>query len=201
MRRVEIAGYEGLYWIGDDGVVYKRDGARLFGSVNSHGYKVVSLTKNGKKKDHKVHRLLAVAFVPNPCPGDFDCVNHIDGDKLNNSIGNLEWCTKAMNNAHARTELCRDYGPRAVMQMTRDGELVALWANASKASEFCGVSATLIRACCNGTAQNAGDYVWQDAPEGIRHITAEIRRAELECRARRLSDKLKQIENEIAALR
>ena len=60
---VDIPGYEGLYQITRDGKIRNvTNGNKLLGNVNSHGYVVVSLTKNGRKKDCKVHRLLALTF-------------------------------------------------------------------------------------------------------------------------------------------
>lgn len=63
------------------------------------GYKKVSLWKNNKGTLFLLHRLIALAFIPNP--HNYPCINHIDGNKLNNSIDNLEWCTYAHNNQHA----------------------------------------------------------------------------------------------------
>lgn len=69
-------------------------------TVNRHGYQKVALTTTGKTKLCSVHRLVALAFVPNP-EGKPE-VNHRDLDKLNNRAENLEWMTHAENLAHAR---------------------------------------------------------------------------------------------------
>ena len=53
---------------------------------------------NNKRKDFKAHRLVAEYFIPNP--NNLPCVNHIDGNKQNNHINNLEWCTYSYNNYH-----------------------------------------------------------------------------------------------------
>lgn len=67
-----------------------------------NGYLTVAL--NGKSK--YIHRLVAEAFIPNP--GKYKCINHKDGNKLNNHYSNLEWCTSSENNSHAiRTGLKR----------------------------------------------------------------------------------------------
>jgi len=65
----------------------------------TNGYKMVCLQVENKMKNYLLHRLIASAFVPNP--NKYDFVNHIDGNKLNNSILNLEWCTKSQNTYHA----------------------------------------------------------------------------------------------------
>ena len=62
------------------------------------GYLRVYLYKNGKRKHHKIHRLVAKAFIPNP--NNKPQVNHIDGNKQNNSITNLEWVTDEENKLH-----------------------------------------------------------------------------------------------------
>lgn len=65
-------------------------------TLNNRGYYSVGI----KRKTYMVHRLVAVAFIPNPDSKQF--VNHIDGNKLNNRVSNLEWCTCQENNLHAR---------------------------------------------------------------------------------------------------
>lgn len=80
------------------------------GDVKSHGKLVkCEICKNGYKRIHVshhgiqfkflVHRLVAETFIPNP--DNLPCVNHKDGNKLNNSVDNLEWCTFSRNNKHA----------------------------------------------------------------------------------------------------
>lgn len=60
-------------------------------------YDRVHLNKDGKRKIASVHRLVAIAFVENPCPEKFKEVNHIDEDKTNNNANNLEWCDRSYN--------------------------------------------------------------------------------------------------------
>ena len=65
---------------------------------NKQGYLEVYLYKSGKNHKKKVHRLVAQAFIPNP--DNKPCINHIDEDKTNNNVSNLEWCTYKENNNH-----------------------------------------------------------------------------------------------------
>lgn len=112
-----IDGYEGIYEVSSFGRIksleriIKNSGTRsgysklkeriLTPRVNKkrHGYYEISLKKNGMEKRYKVHRLVAMAFIPNP-EGKPE-VNHIDGNKSNNSILNLEWVTSKENKQHA----------------------------------------------------------------------------------------------------
>ena len=80
---------------GADGKLTRRDGITLTQIPNSNGYYTVAI--DGKRKT--VHRLVASAFIENP--DNKPCVNHIDGDKKNNKVENLEWVTYGENNSHA----------------------------------------------------------------------------------------------------
>ena len=101
---VEIPGYEGLYAITKDGRVWsykKLNSYVTWMKSREDKYKRIELRKDNKKKSHYLHRLLAEAYIPNP--DNLPYVNHIDGNKHNNNLGNLEWCTHAENMKHAFT--------------------------------------------------------------------------------------------------
>lgn len=70
--------------------------------LNGSYYLMLCLNKNGKPHRERVHRLVALAFIPNP--DHLPCVNHKDEDKLNNSIDNLEWCSYEYNNAYGTAQ-------------------------------------------------------------------------------------------------
>lgn len=106
----QLKGYEGKYEITDDGVVYsiKRKsrngrpigGRVLKGGTYPNGYKYVILRDDyGNDNRSMVHRLVAQTFIQNP--HNLPCVNHLDGNKQNNCITNLEWCTHLDNVRHA----------------------------------------------------------------------------------------------------
>lgn len=98
----DIEGYEGLYQVSNTGWVrslnYRRSGRSklLKQGTTKKGYKVVELHKNGKGKHSRVHRLVAMTFIPNP--NNYKEVNHKDENPANNNVNNLEWCTSEYNN-------------------------------------------------------------------------------------------------------
>lgn len=100
MEWVPIKGYEQVYEINRTGQVRRVEtGKILKPGIGKVGYFVVSLWKNNKGKTFTLHRLLGDHFIPNP--HHYETINHIDGNKLNNNLSNLEWCSYKMNNQHA----------------------------------------------------------------------------------------------------
>jgi hypothetical protein len=105
----DIAGYEGIYQVSDAGRVRSVDrvnsqGAKLKGKprkliTDRDGYYVVGLTRNAVMRYHKVHRLVAAAFIPNP--DNLPQVNHVEGNKSDNRACKLEWCTNQENIDHS----------------------------------------------------------------------------------------------------
>lgn len=159
-----IKGYEDLYTISEDGVIHNlRNGNVLCGNINSYGYRVVRLYKNGKPKDYKLHQLLAKAFILNP--NNYKCVNHIGGNKLNNSLDNLEWCDYGYNNRHAREILNVDFSKKPIIQTTLEGNVVAVWVNANMAANILNGNGTMISACCKDTTKTAYGYKWYYADD------------------------------------
>lgn len=110
-----VVGYEGLYEVSESGLVKSLEREKFCGHEGSKpqitkekilkerickmGYPVVSLSKDSKAKSVRVHRILALAFIPNP--ENKPCVNHIDNNPMNKSLDNLEWCTQKENMQHA----------------------------------------------------------------------------------------------------
>lgn len=105
-----VVGYDGRYEVSDCGSIKRV--ARLEDKRKSRlsekmlrpailkiGYPMVSITKDSKQKSYYVHRLVALAFLPNP--EGLPMVNHKDSDKTNNHVSNLEWCTNSHNLKHA----------------------------------------------------------------------------------------------------
>lgn len=100
MENKPVRGYEDYYTISENGDVYSiRRGRTLSARPTNKGYLVVEFWVAGKRKVKHIHRLIAEAFIPNP--NNKPEVNHIDGDKVNNSINNLSWVTKSEQMKHA----------------------------------------------------------------------------------------------------
>ena len=96
----DIKSYEGLYKVNRQGEVYSYiTNKKIKGSIDSNGYRQMHLSKNGEYKKKSLHRIVAEAFLPNP--NNLPEVNHKDGNKLNNSVDNLEWCSSSYNHVHA----------------------------------------------------------------------------------------------------
>jgi hypothetical protein len=106
----DIKGYEGLYQVSNHGNVRSLErevrqgkygktrnvGGYLMNQTdNGNGYLIVFLSRNSKRKNHYVHRLVAAHFVENV--GNYKYVNHKDYDTMNNCADNLEWCTQQQN--------------------------------------------------------------------------------------------------------
>lgn len=97
-RKESINGFE-EYQIDTNGVIYNKNGSIKKYSLNPKGYCIVNFIVNGKRKGFQVHRLVALQFIPNP--NNLPQVNHIDGNKQNNSVKNLEWCSREENMRHS----------------------------------------------------------------------------------------------------
>jgi len=125
----DIKGYEGLYRISNTGMIKSYDKttnnrihpSRIISqTTNQSGYKRSNLNHPiTKKKSPFIHKLVAYHFIDNP--NNRRVVNHIDGDKQNNHVGNLEWCTHQENTIHAfKTGLIKKGGDRANSKLVID---------------------------------------------------------------------------------
>lgn len=145
----DVSGYEGRYQVSNYGNVKslprKTHNANKYikekilkPCIGNVGYKMVSLSKNGKGTLKTLHRLIAQNFIPNP--DGLPCVNHIDGNKLNNYVGNLEWVTYSGNIVHAfRTGLMTSAsGERAGMSKltSKDIYVIRYLLNKKVANKF-----------------------------------------------------------------
>lgn len=91
-----VKGYECSYLVSPEGEIFSVKSNKLLKPyTDKNGYKIVGLFRNGSQKKHKVHRIVAVTFLPNP--HNYPQVNHIDENPANNNVTNLEWCSCEYN--------------------------------------------------------------------------------------------------------
>lgn len=153
-----VVGYEGLYEVSNLGKV--KNNKKIISSVDDgNGYLRLHLSKEGKVKSFRVHRLVAEAFIENPY--GLPKVNHIDGNKKNNVVDNLEWCTQAENVEHAYSSgLSTRNVPRQVKAIDANGN-VQYFTSQCDASRKTGIAQQNISMCCLGKIKSAGGYIWQ----------------------------------------
>jgi hypothetical protein len=109
-----IDGFEGLYEASSYGRVRNVKSSFVLNPCdNGKGYLSVTLHKDNKNNTSKLHRVIAKAFIPNPA--NLRDVNHIDGDKTNNHISNLEWLSPQDNHKHAKKSGLKATGERCAI--------------------------------------------------------------------------------------
>ena len=127
------------------------------------GYFLVTLVHEGVRKNQFIHRLLATAYIPNPL--NKAQVNHIDGNKQNNVLNNLEWVTPKENAQHAvRTGLCdaRTLSQSVgVIQYSLDGQEVGRHVSIHEAGRSTGVAWQNISKVIRGIRNTAGGFSWK----------------------------------------
>ncbi len=160
-----VKGFEGLYEVSSFGRVrslnYKNTGQTkvLSSFENKHGYLQVVLWKKGKEKLFRIHRLVAEAFIPNLF--GYPQVNHIDEDKTNNHIDNLEWCDNKYNSNHGtRNKRIAKKLSKPVLQFTKTGEFVKEWSSTNEAGRN-GFTQVSIASCCRGKLKSHKGFIWQ----------------------------------------
>ena len=164
-----IKGYEGLYSITEDGKVfthYQNKYMKTF--INNSGYEVASLVKDGKKKKHLVHRLVAETYLGD---GKGKEVNHINFIKTDNNVNNLEWVTRKENirhniehgnfNVEIAQKKAKEVNKRKVAQYTLDGKLVAVFNSQKEAGEKTGSSPSKISLVVNGKRETHNNFIWR----------------------------------------
>lgn len=173
----DIEGYPG-YQVSNLGRVrslnYHRSGqVRVLELLKgAHDYTQINLYKNGKMKGHKVHRLMAIAFLPNP--DNLPCVNHKDCNPKNNFIwinddgsvdpekSNLEWCSYLYNNTYAdRLKKSGEKHSKRVAAYTFDGYLVGTYPSIKEAAKQLGINKSGISNCLRGKTRSCGGYIWK----------------------------------------
>lgn len=177
----DIEGYEGYYKVSDLGrvmslsrdVKYKaRNKAQslrkikeriLKGVPDKDGYLLVQLSKDGKSKHFKTHRLVADAFLEKIEGKDF--VNHKNGIKTDNRLKNLEWCSNKENLIHAHHVLYKTehiyYNEKICAQYDLNGNFIKIHKNVSVAAKEMCCTKNAISGCCLGKSKTAKGYMWR----------------------------------------
>lgn len=184
-----IIGYEELYEVSNMGRVkslsrtkkqgtgnYYRKEKILKSELNHKGYPVVSLYKKEIKKTKSIHRLVAKAFIPNP--NNLPQVNHIDGNKKNNCVENLEWVTASENVKHAFENGLHkggNYGKfggkhnraKKINQYDSNGNFIKTWDSIIDITRNLNILSQNISKCCKKQygRKTTGGYIWRYADE------------------------------------
>lgn len=171
----DIEGYEGLYQVSNLGRVKSLPKPHKF----VHGYYLtkekilsprvcgtqreylsVALQRDGERKQIKIHRLVAEAFIPNP--NNLTEVNHKDENKGNNKADNLEWCTRSYNvNYGSRIEKQRKTLIKPVAAYDAIGNFVQSFDSLAEAALFANVDSSNISRACKKEGRLSGGYIWK----------------------------------------
>jgi hypothetical protein len=170
----DITGYEGLYQVSNFGNVisFKREGSKggLLKPILSNQYYSVNLWKNGTVKMVRLHRLVCNEFKDNA-----DCktqINHIDGNKLNNSESNLEFVSPSENMKHAYSIGlakppmkgrfgCLNVKSKTIHQYDKNLNLIKSYESMGVAERETKCRVSGISLCANGKLETSGGYIWK----------------------------------------
>ena len=157
---VKIEGFEN-YEVSNLGKVRNIKSGRIIKpQLNRNGYLMHLLYENNKQKHLYLHRIIAIAFIDNP--EKKPQVNHIDENKLNNDLSNLEWCTVRENLIHgSRTKRVAEKLSKKVIQLDLNDNVLNEFESMKQAERETGVLVGNISSCCNGKTKSAGGYKWR----------------------------------------
>jgi hypothetical protein len=159
VRRIKNPGLED-YYISRDGEIFNKD-FKMRKSTIKNGY--YNITLNGNM--HAVHRLVALTYIKNP--NNHPVVNHIDENKVNNNVKNLEWVTQKENcNAHKK----KISHERRVIQKDLEDNFVAVHESVTKAGESIGLTRHAINKVCIGKNKTAGNYKWEYEDPSYKYV-------------------------------
>lgn len=160
----DIYGYEGDYQVSNLGCVKSLKYGKeriLFQKDLTGGYMYVWLCKNNKTKCCRVHRLVAIAFLPNF--SNLPEVNHKDENVINNNASNLEWATGSYNRAYGtRVRRISESRSKPVVQLdTSQNAAIATFSSVKEAANKTGLIASHIGSCCRGARATHGGFAWR----------------------------------------
>ena len=162
--------FEGSYEVSDAGEVrsvnYLHTGKKkvLKPGVRKNGYLYVNLCKNGVVKKYTIHRLVALAFIPNPL--NLPQVNHLNEDKTDNRSENLEWCDSKYNsNFGTRIKRIAEKNTngkksKSIVQLTKEGDFVRKWPSMREIQRELKFYIGAISQCCTGKYKSSYGFKW-----------------------------------------
>jgi WD40 repeat protein len=168
-KKIIVDGIETFYSVSIEGKVRNDRRNSLLNQHEQQGYMHVSLSCFEKTKRLKVHRLVAIAFIPNPENKPY--VNHKNGNKSDNTVENLEWVTASENTIHAwDTGLAKSTVARNVVQYSLSGEKIAEYKSVREASLSTESSEEKISMCCNNKRKSHNGYQWKFQNENLSFL-------------------------------
>lgn len=163
----DIKDYEGLYQVSNMGRIkslerknkYKQNKEIIMKNLFDGNYIFIRLSKNSKKKNCLVHRLVAEAFLEKDYKKEY--VNHKNGIKTDNRVENLEWVTASENVIHAIKNKLKRLPNKKIIQIDENNKIIKYWDSIKEASETLCINRSNIGACCRNERERAGTYKWK----------------------------------------
>ena len=148
----DIPGFEGQYAITSCGKVWSYKRKIFLKPCYRKGYLQVSLCKDGKQRTFQVHRLVAMAYIPNP--DNLPFVNHIDEVKDHNWVSNLEWCTAKYNSNYRNAQSDKKIKVRCI-------ETGQIYDSITEAANAIKRTKSALSHCICGASKTCGRYHWE----------------------------------------
>lgn len=156
----DIKGYEGLYAITEDGQVWSYRRNKYLKQQQARNYLSIELHKDNNRKNYFIHRLVAETYIPNP--HNLPEVNHIDENKYNNCVDNLEWISHKDNMNHGTQ---KERASTKCKKRIRCIETDTVYNSTKEAAEALDIKAPNITACLKGRQKTSGKYHWEYVEE------------------------------------
>jgi uncharacterized protein involved in tolerance to divalent cations len=158
--RINIKGedVEG-YFLCRDGRIWSEKQKQFLKPNLGGGYHNQTIQHRGSRHSFRVHRQIAQAFIPNP--NNYSIVNHKNGNRLDNDVENLEWCTQSKNVQHAHDNGLIKIYVRPVVQFDVKGHKIAEYESIKEASKNTGIRHSDISTACVGRQQTTAGFVWR----------------------------------------